>query len=239
MAGPLLGSKTLAVRPDWSRPETHEISFSGNCLSLTIPGRFSKDFPIKPIKSQYNLYDPDLYQEWPGFLVIERWWEYAGRFWQGNYGSLALVVTVTKVESGSGMDIFHLDHLETLISDSLIDQYEARNERKRLRGDHHLAVQFPPSYDRTNINEQEWIRYHIGGYFDKTICASPLTDAHYLEVEFRIIKAETEKLEWYERARRDIERIASSIHLDFAESSAARTPRTPDDHGTHSARDRG
>ena len=222
MLSRLFAIKALVVQPNWPKAETHEINLSGNRLSFTIPGRFSKDFPVKPIKTHYNLYDPELYRDWPVFLIAERWWDYSGYFWQGRFGTMSLRVSITKVNPEQGKSTFDLDHLETHIESELISQHEPINKRNLEKGATRLIVTLPQNYDRIEIDGKRWVQYRLGGFRDTTAYATPITENHYLKLAFNLMASDPEEDAWLEHALADVGKVLSGIHLEYTESTKAK-----------------
>lgn len=172
--------------------------FSGNILELSIPANVSPDMPPTELIPNLDINDPSIFSESSQIAVMKVLYDFPRpRFWQEDYGSMAMTIRVHKKPSNYEGDIFQREHLIKAVQVDLKAAYQSFNEKTWQEG---LAagklapdlvdemMNFPGNTDEMfrdhEFNNEPWVMHTLTGLETHGMYYCPLTAMHYLCVDF-------------------------------------------------------
>jgi hypothetical protein len=192
------------------------IKLSNLELLFQVPGGQHDAAPPRPTIRRVDL-DRDFAElpaERAGFPVYDHTWALDVGFFKGNMGSLNLIVGVARRPNDYAAEFASLDNLQSLIARQLDRTYSETNEKVRRQGNEKFAARMPETYNHVNIRGRAWLVYSLGGWFDRTFYATPLTTNHYVRFILDFIdNTRGYKSNWRQQAQEIGDKIIGSVEI--------------------------
>lgn len=162
-----------------------QMNLSGNIVNFAMPENFSKDMPAEDMIEKLDITNPAAYKD-NSVTLLRRWWDFSEPGWFAKEtGTLMMSVYVRTVQ-GEGSDITNPLSFVTLLGRQLRQRYEKENrdtaEEFRIQYSQYLN-----EFAEKQVNKNRWI-LHLTRILNGSQMAyhyvTPLTPAHYLEVEY-------------------------------------------------------
>ena len=213
----LFSSNALAAGPDFNEMTDYAFNLSGEVITLSVPGRLDKDFPVKPVLDSVNIYDADKYSgNYYQKFLLERNWDYKGYFWQvlgRRYAMMKMTLLLRRMEEESFPNIAD-DMLK--FKQAMISQIQNENEEENGKEygiivgcDQHIVNEVPVLKCTKKNEHPNWKRDVYTSIY------MPIRDNIFLEVYFKIIplgnNKDDDRHKWHPQAMKDIEVIMGSI----------------------------
>ena len=210
VTGNFVMANSPSIKPDWSNTKNQQLNLSGNIVRFTLPSGLSSDTPAT-LNNNANLYDEKNYGNWKLFPIGKFWWDYKKKSFfllSELYGTLELKISV--LNTGSDEDIANPDVFQKQII-SIMNEISLDSFAKPLDlSEFNIALE-----NRSTANFMKYYYMSENPAEIRTWYALRLTDQHYLELSFRIIKSKPfEEDSWKEHAEKDINKILDSFPIN-------------------------
>lgn len=191
----LIGGVAMAYYSDMN---PFRIQIGDKFFYIELPSKESNKFPKKTTLKLVNLSDERLDSGAQSITVIQKYWDFNGRYFQGVQGALNLKVRVRKAPFDFNGDLTNKKDLEKLLMERL------------------KKSSIPPPFDYSwvTINEREWITYKLSGNDNSIDYIFPLSKNFYIQVQASFINNnKKDNLKWLVEAHNMLAVITSSMSL--------------------------
>lgn len=191
----LIGGVAMAYYSDMNH---FRIQIGDKFFYIELPSKESNKFPKKTTLKLVNLSDERLDSGAQSITVIQKYWDFNGRYFQGVQGALNLKVRVRKAPFDFNGDLTNKKDLEKLLMERL------------------KKSSIPPPFDYSwvTINEREWITYKLSGNDNSIDYIFPLSKNFYIQVQASFINNnKKDNLKWLVEAHNMLAVITSSMSL--------------------------
>ena len=197
---------------------------------MQLPGDLDRDFPVKPGCYRTNIYNNEKYEGITHIpLLLERYWDYRGFFWQGSggrFGMMSLIIQLQQISTSFDINIIEdLSSIQQTITNRITEDYKQLNTRSE--GD-------LPSEEKELEWDLDFVNYNLNGIsilISKETTNSPshpseimvfhvpVSERHYLNFRFKTTPLGNGSFaKWYPQAMRDIDTIMATLKVDYAPS---------------------
>ena len=180
-----------------------DFDLAGNRLRVELPLPFSKDMPPTKLTPEFDLHDPQALGDARKHALLKVMWDIPRpRFWQPDYGSVALTLWVHKNPDRARFDLFERDSFILAIQEDLKAEYDEYNRRTWEEG---LAagrlsidvgddlISFGRNSDERfsdlQLNGRPWLKHRIVGAETHGIYCTPVDTRHYLSLDFEYMSS--------------------------------------------------
>ena len=232
-----LGSKKHPKGPNWASAREHVLDLSGSRFYFTVPAHTDSQIPFKPEPETYNIYDASgFWKSAAGqgnssihFLEggFASSWLFKGFALFGAIGSLDLGISI--VRNSTFGSLYKSEHFMAALNQQL--NYRVgplsgtRKGRYQTRHNWSLQRICPTAF----ACYDEWEGLDVSRF-----CKIPISDAHYISVEFRKhIYQDDARIPLHQAYDALINKIIASIRIEWSADAlaqqAAAKQQWPDD----------
>jgi hypothetical protein len=179
-----------------------DFDLAGNRLRVELPLPFSKGMPPTKLVPDFDLHDPQAFGGARKHALLKVMWDIPRpRFWQPDYGSVALTLWVHKNPDPVHFNLFERDSFILAIQEDLKAEYDEYNQRTWEEG---LAagrlsidvgddlISFGRNSDERfsdhQFNQRQWLKHRIVGVETHGIYCTPIDPNAYLSLDFEFMR---------------------------------------------------
>lgn len=203
------------------------INLSENIVSFAMPENFSSDFPAEDMVESVDLSDYSVSQDPKDGTLIRRWWDIKeSSFFGKDSGSLMMSIYIKKKSDDSDWEIRDRFGFVKIIDHALHELYDEHNRDVIAKGQSELEMLLPYieyNYMETLVNGQRWLAYSLEKKRSMShIQAIPITEQHYLEVDFTFLPNDNKDLREFVLDVSDshVKPIMNTFHIEYVKDNA-------------------